>query len=156
MKKYKTAIGYLRVSTIEQGKSGTSIESQKERIKDFCREMKSFYSAFIIDTFSGKDFKRSEFEKARKFLKDIKGEVDLFLTMKSKRALYGNIQDDLEKYINFGLCLLKNLDYYYENAPVETKVKLIGSYFTEKLIFDKNKFRTLPFNKTILLICRYK
>ena len=47
------------------------------------------------------------------------------------------------------------LDDFYKKADVEVKVLLLGSYFTEKLIFEKNKFRTLPFNEVISLLCRY-
>lgn len=32
---------------------------------------------------------------------------------------------------------------------------IVGSYFTEKLVFENGKFRTLPFNEIILLITKY-
>jgi site-specific DNA recombinase len=75
--------------------------------------------------------------------------------IKAERYKYCNYQEDLDKYLSFGLSILTNLDFFYENAPVEVKVQLLGSYFSNKLIFDKNKFRTLPFNEVILLLCRY-
>ena len=84
-KKYKTAIGYLRVSSTEQGNTGTSIESQKQSIKKFCIDKEIILLSFYIDIFSGKNFNRPEFEKAFKFLQENKGDVDLFLTTKTDR-----------------------------------------------------------------------
>ncbi len=75
--------------------------------------------------------------------------------LKLRKNEYSNYNDDLNKLLSFGLTVISNLDDFYKNATVETKVLLLGSYFTEKLIFEKNKFRTLPFNEAISLLCRY-
>ena len=48
-----------------------------------------------------------------------------------------------------------NLDSIFEKASVEIQNKLLGSYFKENLVFDGKKFRILPFDDTIMLICRY-
>jgi len=65
------------------------------------------------------------------------------------------VDKDLEKYISFGMTLLMNMDKIYSQASVDTKVKLIGSYFDEKLIFENKKFRTPKFNEAIQLLGRY-
>ena len=75
--------------------------------------------------------------------------------LKLRKNEYNGYNDDLNKFLSFGLTLISNLDDFYKNASVEVKVLLLGSYFTEKLIFEKNKFRTLPFNEVISLLCRY-
>ncbi|MGB1283345.1 MAG: recombinase family protein [Polaribacter sp.] len=84
-KKYKTAIGYLRTSSEGQGKYGTSLDSQKESIENFCRSNSIILINTYVDTFSGKDFKRPEYEKAHKFIKENRTEIDLFLTNKVDR-----------------------------------------------------------------------
>ncbi|WP_405331653.1 recombinase family protein [Flavobacterium oreochromis] len=84
-KTYSTAVGYLRVSSLEQQSQGTSLESQKESIKNFCISKGIVLLNIFIETYSGKDFERPEFNKAYNFLVENKGEVDLFLTMKVDR-----------------------------------------------------------------------
>ena len=41
---------------------------------------------------------------------------------------------------------------YVRDAPVEVKIKLIGSIFDEKIEFDGNSYRTNSFNKALELI----
>lgn len=85
MKKFKTAVGYLRVSSVEQGNLGTSLESQKQSVIKFCLDKNIILLGIYIDTFSGRNFNRPEFEKAFKFLRENKSDVNLFLTMKADR-----------------------------------------------------------------------
>ncbi len=75
--------------------------------------------------------------------------------LKASKAELGDYQKDLDKYISFGLSLLTNLSGYYENAGVDVKTKIIGSIFTEKLIFQNKTFRTQPFNEAIALLSKY-
>ena len=75
--------------------------------------------------------------------------------LKIEKAKYCSHNEDLEKYLSFGISLLANLDIYYNRSSIDTKVKLLGSYFTEKLVFENGKFRTLPFNEIIRLISKY-
>lgn len=84
-KKYRTAIGYLRVSTADQEK-GTSLETQEESIKNFCMNKGILLIKTFVDKASGKDFiNRPEFTKAYKYLEAHKGDVDLFLIKKVDR-----------------------------------------------------------------------
>ena len=76
-------------------------------------------------------------------------------TLKIKCSKLESSNASLDKYISFGLNLLMNLDKVFMDAPVDVQVKLLGSYFTDKLVFDGKKFRTLPFNEIISLMCRY-
>lgn len=75
--------------------------------------------------------------------------------LQATKAELGDYQEDLDKFISFGLTLLTNLDKFYHNASIEVKTKLIGSIFSEKLQFFENTFRTLPFNEAVSLLCRY-
>lgn len=54
----------------------------------------------------------------------------------------GTQNSDHQKYIDFGFNILKNLTYYYNNSAVKIKQAIIGSIFSEKLIFENNGYRT--------------
>ncbi len=75
--------------------------------------------------------------------------------LRIEKSKYGDSKKGLNKYLTFGLSLLMNMDTTYKNAPIDVKVQLLGSYFTDKLIFENKNFRTLPFSPIIELICRY-
>lgn len=83
-KKYRNAIGYLRVSSKEQGK-GTSLETQIEGIKNLCLSKGILLIETFVDKYSGKNFNRPEFKRALKFLSQHKGEIDLFLSKRIDR-----------------------------------------------------------------------
>ena len=82
--KNKTAIGYLRVSSVGQA-NGTSLDSQKESIENLCMAKGILLLRFYIDKFSGKNFNRPEFKKAYQFLEDNRGDIDMFLTKRIDR-----------------------------------------------------------------------
>ena len=48
--------------------------------------------------------------------------------------------------------LINNLDKYIRDAPVEVKLKLIGSMFDGKIEFDGKSYRTDSYNKVLDLI----
>jgi site-specific DNA recombinase len=54
------------------------------------------------------------------------------------------------------MTLLGNLDFYYEEAPLEVKRKLIGSIFTEKLVFVNGNYRTTKMNPAVELIGQFQ
>lgn len=54
--------------------------------------------------------------------------------------------------INYSMSLLANIPKFITDAPVELKVKLIGSIFPEKIEFDGKEYRTTSFNKVLDLI----
>ncbi len=49
--------------------------------------------------------------------------------------------------------MVESLDKIYLQGDIHTKQQLLGSIFSEKLYFENNEYRTLPFNKAISLIC---
>ena len=77
------------------------------------------------------------------------------IELKAAKAELGDYQEDLDKFISFGLTMLTNLAVFYHNTGIDVKTKLIGSIFSEKLQFFENTFRTLPFTEAIALLCRY-
>ena len=56
------------------------------------------------------------------------------------------------KYLTFGVNLIQNLGFYYENASLKNKQKLVGSIFPENLIIENNKCRTARENEVILAL----
>lgn len=56
------------------------------------------------------------------------------------------------KYLSFGVNLIQNLGYYYENASLINKQKLIGSIFPENLIIENGECRTARENEVILAL----
>ena len=59
---------------------------------------------------------------------------------------------NIEPKINYAITLINNMDKYIRDAPVETKIKLIGSIFDEKIEFDGESYRTENYNKVLELI----
>ena len=73
---------------------------------------------------------------------------------KSKREIVELKQTDspLDQHFQFGLSMMKNINYYYDNADIPTKQRIVGSIFPEKLIFDGESYRTTKVNSFISLI----
>ena len=47
-----------------------------------------------------------------------------------------------QKYARYGMSLLKDLTWYFQEAGLEAKRKLLGSIFPAKLTFQDGKYRT--------------
>ena len=60
------------------------------------------------------------------------------IELKAAKAELGDYQEDLDKFISFGLTMLTNLAVFYHNTGIDVKTKLIGSIFSEKLQFFEN------------------
>ena len=73
---------------------------------------------------------------------------------KSNREIVELKQTDspLDQHFQFGLSMMKDINYYYNNADIPTKQKIVGSIFPEKLIFDGKSYRTKKVNSFISLI----
>ena len=48
---------------------------------------------------------------------------------------------------------LMNIDKYYETSTIEVKQLIVGSLFSEKLIFEKNNYRIPQLNRAASRIC---
>ena len=59
-----------------------------------------------------------------------------------------HIKDKLTYSIN----LIGNLGTFFQSAPCEVKIKLLGSMFPEKIEFDGKKYRTKSFNQMLEII----
>ena len=56
--------------------------------------------------------------------------------------------------VNFCCDLVKNLPKYFMEVDLQGKQQILGSILAEKLVFENNSYRTIPFRKVITLICR--
>ena len=58
----------------------------------------------------------------------------------------------VEPKLKYSISLLDNMERYIRDAPVETKIKLLGSIFPQKIEFDGKNYRTTGYNKVLDLI----
>ena len=61
-------------------------------------------------------------------------------------------RENIEPKLDYAILLINNIDKYIRDAPLETKIKLIGSIFEDKIEFDGEKYRTNSYNKVLDLI----
>ena len=57
-----------------------------------------------------------------------------------------------EQYARYGMSLLKELSWYFQEAESQAKRKLLGLIFPAKLIFQDGNYRTSVFNPALALI----
>ena len=137
------------------------------------------YEAILLDVQGGaKREIRSEIEAIQKQLKDKRKQIedaeDLMITDKTHSDRYVRILERYEKEaqeletritlletgnrgniepkLDYAISLINNLDKYIRDAPIEVKLKLIGSIFDGKIEFDGKTYRTNSYNKVLELI----
>lgn len=64
------------------------------------------------------------------------------------------ISSHLGEQLTFCGQLLPNVAKYYATADLSVKQQIIGSIYPEKLIFEKNSYRTMRVNDVVRWICR--
>lgn len=57
-----------------------------------------------------------------------------------------------QKYARYAMSLLKDLTWYFQEAGLEAKRKLLGSIFPAKLTFQDGKYRTDGLNPALAII----
>jgi site-specific DNA recombinase len=77
---------------------------------------------------------------------------EIILRLKMERSKLDNVDADFIKYMEYDMLLLKNIANTYKGVPSELKRKIIGSIFTEKIIFENNECRTTKLNQVVSLI----
>lgn len=61
-------------------------------------------------------------------------------------------RENIEPKLDYAISLINNLDKYILDAPLEVKIKLLGSIFDDKIEFDGKSYRTNNYNKVLDLI----
>lgn len=69
-----------------------------------------------------------------------------------KKANLLSSQEDFREHLKVGATILRNIDEFYQNATLSEKQLIIGSVFPEKLIFEKDQFRTNRINEAVVLM----
>ena len=99
------------------------------------------------DKFFGDLISTNDYQAANsRYLKQIE---DLNYKISILKDLDKGFEDKLDFTANF----LTNLPQYFESSDAEIQKKLLGSIFTEKLVFDGNKYRTPFVNPAINILC---
>ena len=124
-----------------------SIRHKKEKIKEVDRELKNLSEAII--TVEDKWVKGIVDDKTFNSIKErYQSRIDDLL---SKRLDLRTEDSDWMQYIKFNFNLIKDLPMYYQEADVDTKHRIIGSIFPEKLVYDGKTYRTSRMNTFVEL-----
>jgi site-specific DNA recombinase len=62
------------------------------------------------------------------------------------------IGSDTKTYIEYNMNFMSKLSQAYVSGNVHTKQYLLGSILSDKLVFENNEYRTIPFNEVVSLI----
>ncbi len=62
------------------------------------------------------------------------------------------VSNDLSAQLNFCMGILENLSGFYENADLAGKQQILGSIFSENLIFSQKRVRTKKVNEVVSLL----
>lgn len=71
---------------------------------------------------------------------------DIFELEREKSQLLKH-NKDVMTFVQFGINLFKNLSIFFKKASVSTKQKILSSILSEKLVFEKGKYRTPKLSK---------
>ena len=81
---------------------------------------------------------------------DMKGKVDKDLVLfRSKLSGLTDQPSPYKTYIIKTVPMLENLTGFYKQADGQTKRKILGCIFSEKLVFEKGRVATTPFTEPI-------
>lgn len=73
--------------------------------------------------------------------------------LKDRLTELQSTDSEFMQYMSYGFSVLSNLKTCYESADVESKQKLLGSIFPEKLIFANGAYRTTKDSEILRLLC---
>jgi len=78
------------------------------------------------------------------------------LKLKFERKELEDMDSNFLEYLDYGTTIVQDIDFYYDHASLDTKQRIIGSIFPEKLVYDDKKYRTTKLNKVIRLLCDFE
>ena len=127
------SVSYRRVvADLRLNKEVTTKQSQIESVEDM----------LIMD--------KSHSDRYNRILERYEKEVSELQTRISTLEL--SKRENIEPKLSYAIMLINNIDSYIRDAPLETKIKLIGSIFDDKIEYDGEKYRTNSYNKVLDLI----
>ena len=118
------------------------IEALQEQLRDKRKQIEDAEDMLITDRTHSDRYARI-LERYEKEAQELESRIALLET--------GN-RGNIEPKLDYAISLINNLDKYIRDAPVEVKLKLIGSIFDGKIEFDGKTYRTDSYNKVLDLI----
>ncbi len=118
------------------------IEALQEQLRDKRKQIEDAEDMLITDRTHSDRYARI-LERYEKEAQELESRIALLET--------GN-RGNIEPKLDYAISLINNLDKYIRDAPVEVKLKLIGSIFDDKIEFDGKTYRTKSYNKVLDLI----
>lgn len=86
--------------------------------------------------------------------RDVKSQFQPEIDRLSRKVIeIASLDANYKRYLDGGFSLLKHFASQYERANLDTKQKLIGSIFPEKLVFENNEYRTQNMMSVVYKIC---
>ncbi len=76
-------------------------------------------------------------------------EIDI---LERRKVALMTAEDDYQQYLDKGMPMLQNIDKHWLAADLASKQHIVGSIFPEKLIFEKNSYRTKDAHPVLDLI----
>ena len=120
------------------------LKSIENQLEDIDKKLLILYKKRFVD-------ETIPVEQYEILVKDYEKEKSSLL---AKKHDIQNFLGQFDNYVKINGNLLSNLPYYYELADNHSKKIILGSIFIEKLIFEKNKFRTANINPLLRKLCR--
>lgn len=94
--------------------------------------------------------KKIEWNEYNENVKEI--DEDIQKLQKEIEGVRTIIRTNLNPMLDYSISLINNLERYFDDAPIEIKQRLLGSFFPEKVEFDGKSFRTTKYNAVLDLI----
>lgn len=126
----------------EEGSKEDKVKAIQAQVNLMLDKLTALDDKYLSGTIGDDDYKRmsDRLKKDISRLNDEKKQLEQFET-------------NLDKHFTYGITFLSHLSFYYNNAPLELKHKIIDSIFPEKLIFENKKYRITKTNSLISLMC---
>ncbi|MDR0228734.1 MAG: recombinase family protein [Flavobacteriaceae bacterium] len=129
----------------EYKKHYRDVEQEQKKLELKQREIEGKLDA-LTEKFVEGDIDKSAYQRMKQ---KYNGEItNIVLQISEQSELF----KDVEKFIDYGLFLLTDLDVIYKNSSTEIKRKILCSIFEGKLIFENKKYRTIKYNEAVNLI----
>ncbi|MBD5303229.1 MAG: recombinase family protein [Bacteroides sp.] len=120
----------------------SEIECLQRQLNDKRKQIEDAEDLMIMDRTHSDRYTRI-LERYEKEAQELETRITLLET--------GN-RGNIEPKLDYAISLINNLDKYIRDAPIEVKLKLIGSIFDGKIEFDGKSYRTNSYNKVLELI----
>ena len=112
------------------------LESELEKLKQRANRVRDlFYDGQIA-----KEEKEDTIQRITKEMVSLENQIE-------EQRLINN--PSIKKMIDYSINLIANMGKFFEQAPMEVRIKLLGSIFPEKIEFDGENYRTNSFNKML-------